>query len=272
MEKNTNKKIITIATIAMLIIGIPAMAALLTYYGTMSATVNVEQSLYLENDEVNLSDEYNYVIAPDTLTCTDSDTDGKLCTATIDMLNGKAVIFRVDVVNKLQNDINWDRLITVSNTDGVSDLVAGEVFVSYAYPANWERTVDSIGAVDGCWESANYGSGSDAYFRTAIGNELPTVIVGAYDGHENSSSQPNGYEMCVEHTESTSIDLNGDLVWNGGNEGAYGIGRCNTLEPVNDNIGCMAGEVSYDRPSYIIVEFPLETVGSYKVDFSMVPK
>ena len=264
-----NKKLMTYSLVGLFAFAL-ITAGLASYFGNSKVAVNAGQSLYLENEVVNLVGSYDYVSEVTGWTCSKNSVGEQICSASIDTLSGKAVIFRADVVNKLEDDYTWDRLINVSNTNG-DDLVVDEVYVSYAYPANWDRTVDSIGAVDGCWESLNYGSGSDAYFRTAIGNELPKVVVGAYDGHEASSSQPNGYEMCVEHTESTNIE-NGDLIWNGGSEPAYGLGRCNTLEPVNDEIGCMAGEVSYDRPSYIIVEFPVATSGDYTIEFKMVPQ
>ena len=265
-----NKKYLMFGLVGLFAIALVS-ASLLNYYGTSKVNVHVDQSLYLEEENVNLFDSYNYVSEVTGWTCSATSTEEQVCSAAISTLNGKALIFRADVVNKLQNDINWDRLITVTDDTGAV-MQAGEVFVSYAYPANWDRTIDSIGAIDGCWESANYGSGSDAYFRTKVGNELPTVVVGAYDGHADSTSQPNGYELCVEHTESTTINGTGSLIWDGGSEPAYGVGRCNTLEPVNDAIGCMAGEVSYDRPSYIIVEFPLETVGDYTIEFKMDPQ
>lgn len=264
-----NKKYITLGLIGLFAMALVS-ASLLSYYGSSEVDVHVDQALYLENEGVNLVGEYDYVSEVDGWTCTETATDEQVCSAPITTLNGKAIIFRADVVNKLEANIDWNRLITVSDNTGAV-MQSGEVFVSYAYPANWDRTVDNIGADDGCWESVNYGSGSDAYFRTAIGNELPTVVVGSYDGHEDSSSQPNGYEMCVEHTESTNI-TDGSLTWVGGLESAYGIVRCGTLEEAGDNIGCMPGEVSYDRPSYIIVEFPLETVGDYTVEFKMVPQ
>ena len=53
MGKNTNKKIMTIATIAMIAIGIPAMAALLSYYGSITGTATVSQSVLVDGENVN---------------------------------------------------------------------------------------------------------------------------------------------------------------------------------------------------------------------------
>ena len=247
--------------VALLVVGLVS-AGLLTYYGEISRTITVEQSLYLESEDVGLVSVYDNVVSSDVngdnVLC-----NGDACTVVVDsLLNKKVVIFRADVVSKLQDNVPFNRLITVSSTDG-SWLVSGEVFVSYAYPAN-----NGDSSTNGCWH------GND-HFVTAVGSEIPMVIVGAYDGH--LASPVDGYEMCVEHTESTNI-VSGDLVWTGTSSGwtsedAYGLNNCNS-DSNDDGIGCMRSgttEVSYDRPSYIIVEFPLNTVGTYDVTFSMVP-
>ena len=242
-------------------------ATLLSHYGTMNADITVEQSVYLEGETVNLvGEDYDYITAldiTDGVVCNDD-----ACSATITTLSGKTVIFRADVVNKLQDDVLFDRLITVSNADGESELVANEVFVSYTYPAN------NV-AGNGCFQS-------NSHFTTIVGSEMPMVTVGAYDGW--SASPDEGYKLCVEKMISGTEEgelVNGNLVWTGvslgwDSEKAYGIGRCG-LDDVDDDIGCMNPSVdgltgdSYDRPSYIVVEFPVATVGTYDVTFQMVP-
>ena len=57
-------KTAVIAMVAMLVIGLPAMAALLTYYGKVTATVNVEQSILVDNQDYTAVDIIDVISEP----------------------------------------------------------------------------------------------------------------------------------------------------------------------------------------------------------------